>query len=775
MHAGIPRRAYLAGALVAEKTQTQGSVDSQMIFSSISAGGLVLLSGAGIVRSLGSPRRSRAARLRLAARDGCQPSRPRSGRAGACTNGATSRSEDHAIRSVVDRKVDQNLPIAIGTFGLAWTASVYPLAIIPTLAGMVHNSRFTFRSAYEHLITKRKVNVDVANAVIISVFVITGHLVLANVPLVMSAIRRRVVGKVKDDSSDALTAAFHHRTQSIRVLRGGPRTVIASDDLKVGDVMILNAGETIPADGDVVAGAASVDQHVLTGESQPVEVEAGAEVFSMTTLLAGSLHIRVARSGSETIAAQIGDILAGTVHAKTRRQLRSEQLVDQAMLPVMALAAVSLPLIGPSSALALLNAPPRDNLTIAGAIAVLNYLNLLSREGILVKDGRVLEMIDEVDTLVFDKTGTLTEEQPTVGRILGLGGRSPAEVLGYAALAEQHQTHPIARAISERAAAAGLRIEQATHNEVVLGYGLIARLDDMSILVGSERFMKKQGVPLPSARLPFCEACHGQGHSMIFVALNDALCGVIELRPTLRSEIPEVCRDLRARDKTLVILSGDHDAPTRQLAARLGIETYYAEALPSDKAAIVDQLQQDGRRVCFVGDGINDAIALKKAHVSVSVRGAATAATDTAQVVLMNADLGRIARLFDLAGEASSTLDLTYTSVVLPSLTGALGALFFGLGFVPAVFLNQLGLGAGLGVATKPLLRRSASAAIPRRGDTAATAVDQRSGREVLSASTAEAAAVPAQQPTDLIQISKGHTNPVGSRATLSTASQSHA
>lgn len=611
-----------------------------------------------------------------------------------------------AVPSVVDAEVDQNLPLAVGSFGLAVAGTIwYPPLLLASLPGVVYNARYTFQSAYAHVVDKREVNVDVLNALIVGGFMASGHYVLGQFPLLLSSLRRRVVARVKDDSKGAITDVFRQQPSTARVMGVDGPLEIAAERLEVGDRVIVEAGEAVPVDGVIEWGAASVDQRMLTGESQPVELHPGDRVFALTMVCAGRIHVRVERAGEATVAARIGDILDNTVHAKTGRQLRSEGLVDRAMLPTLGLGLVSLPFIGLSSAWAILNAPPRDNLTIAGAVGIMTYLELLSRQGVLVKDGRIVELLLEVDTVVFDKTGTLTSDEPTVGRVVAVEG-APEAILRAAAGAEHRQSHPIARAIRRRAADDGLDVPVPEHAEMHLGHGVLVHLDGRRVRVGSGRFMTAEGLALPPALDPLRAECAATGSGLVFVAIDDRVAGAIELRPTARPEVRDVCAALRDRGLSLAIISGDHVAPTRHLADALGIDMVFAETLPEDKARIVDALQAEGRRVCFIGDGINDAIALKTAHVSVSLAGAASAATDTAQVVLMNGDLSGLPGLFDLADECRRTLDGTYGLITGPALLAMAGALFFGLGFVPALMLNQAGLLLGLLRATRPRLER---------------------------------------------------------------------
>ena len=296
--------------------------------------------------------------------------------------------------------------------------------------------------------------------------------------------------------------------------------------------------------------------------------------------------------------------------------------------------------------------------------------------------------------MVFDKTGTLTIEQPTVSRITSLGALSEEQVLIHAAAAEYKQTHPIAKAILSAAAERGLEVPTIDDAHYEIGYGVKVRLHahgetSKTIRVGSERFMALEGIKIPADIEAQQAACHAHGYSLVMVAIDDKLSGTIELRPTIRPEASEVVRHLQAEGKTVTIISGDHEMPTRQLAEELGITEYFANTLPENKAELVAQLQQEGKKVCFVGDGINDAIALKKANVSISLRGATTVATDSAQIVLMDEDLAQLTQLFEVAEEFKTNIDRSFLATIVPNMLGIAGTLFLHWGYATAVLLGS--------------------------------------------------------------------------------------
>ena len=318
----------------------------------------------------------------------------------------------------------------------------------------------------------------------------------------------------------------------------------------------------------------------------------------------------------------------------------------------------------------------------------------------------MLDILTQVDTIVFDKTGTLTHAQPHVGQIHTCSDYEALDVLKYAAAAEYKQSHPIALAILEEANARQLVVPQVDETEYKVGYGLSVTLIGQIVRVGSARFMEMEGITIPRHIKETQKASHRQGHSLIMVSINQTLAGAIEMRPTVRPEAKEIISQLRSRHvKSMYIISGDHKEPTRKLAQELGIDNYFAETLPEQKAELISQLQEEGKFVCYVGDGINDSIALKKAQVSISLRGASTIATDTAQVILMNENLNQIVQLFDIAKEFDANIKRTLMTSMIPGLITVSGAFFLHFALIHSIILNEIGFATGFLNTMMPLIK----------------------------------------------------------------------
>jgi heavy metal translocating P-type ATPase len=515
---------------------------------------------------------------------------------------------------------------------------------------------------------------------------------------------RYLVKQSRDRSQKLLLNAFGKQPRFAWRCRDGTEVQVPTDRLEKGDLIAIYTGEVVPVDGHVVEGMALVDQHALTGESAPAEKGTGDRVFASTLMVAGEIRVSVETSGSETASARIGRILRDTAGYKMSSQHKGERLADRAVIPTLGVGALGMATMGPIGAVAVLNSDLGTGIRMAAPLAMLSSLTLCASKGILVKDGRALEMMHQVDTVLFDKTGTLTREQPEVGRVIAAHGWDPRRILAFAAAAERKFHHPIALAILQEADELGLRPMPTDETQYKVGYGISVRVQGYAVRVGSKRFMESEGIELTGEVRAALDDAHRDGHTIVLVAVDGRIGGAIELRAAVRPEVRRVIADLRqAGIRHIAIVSGDHDAPTRRLAESLGMDRYFAQVLPADKADYVARLQAEGRKVCFVGDGINDSIALKKADVSISLRGASSLATDTAQVVFLEGGLSRICDLREIARDLDRNVNRSWSMILAPNITNMIGVFTMGFGIMTSVVTNNVSALAALGNGLLPL------------------------------------------------------------------------
>ena len=605
-----------------------------------------------------------------------------------------------------EQKTNRLLALSVVTMGFGAVGShLFPPLLIPTMAMGIYLMLPIYQRTADSLIQERKVTLDLLVSLYLTGFWVAGYYTFAGFAYSLYYIGVKIIDQLKNRSDENLSNLFGQQPRFVWRLVDAVEIETPFHEVEAGDVIVVNAGEALPVDGFVVKGIGSVDQHMLTGESQPIEKEVGDEVFSATLLLSGRLLIQVEKTGANTLVAQINEILEETSSYQTEAELKAQKLADQTVMPTLAASLLALPVVGLPGAVAVLGACFGVNTRLVSLLSTMNYLTIASQHNILVKDGRALEQLKDVDTVVFDKTGTLTLGEPHVAQVHVIqSSLRETDLLTFAAAAEYRQPHPIAKAIVRAAHEQGLVLPEIEEASYKVGYGIQVRVEEKWLRVGSHRFMRQENLSIPPQIDALLASCQAQGYTLVLVAINEDVVGAIELHPTIRPEAKHVIHALRKRNLSLAIISGDQEQPTQKLAAELGIETYFANTLPENKANLIQQLQETGRVVCFIGDGINDAIALKQADVSISLRGATTIATDTAQVILMDQSLNQLDYLFALADKFDQTLRAGLVTTILPGVICIGGVFVAGFGIIAAEMLFQVGFFSGLIVAMRPLL-----------------------------------------------------------------------
>jgi Cu2+-exporting ATPase len=590
-----------------------------------------------------------------------------------------------------------DLPINAVTVPLAGIAQFAAPVLLPVaIAAFIAATVPSFRGAHRVLFKERRLGVDLLDSIVILACIGTMQIFPGAILSFSLSAGRFLVRRTEDSSKRMLLGAFGKQPRYVWLLKDGVEIQAPLDRLEKGDIVVVNTGEVVPVDGVIVDGLAMVDQQALTGESTPAEKGVGDRVFASTIMVAGKMHVQVETSGSETATAKIAQILNDSAGYKLTSQHRGEMLADKAVIPTLGVGGLALGMMGPPGAVAVINSDFGTGIRMSAPLAMLSTLALCAQKGILVKDGRALDILTQVDTVLFDKTGTLTRERPEVGRIVTVNGFQPSQILAWAAAAEQRFHHPIALAILHEAEAQGLTLPPTDSTQYKVGYGITVGIDGRLVRVGSRRFMEMEGVALPPEVEATLSEVHTDGNTMVMVSVNDEFGGALELRASVRPEVREIIQGLRDRGIShIAIISGDHDAPTRKLAEELGMDRYFAGVLPADKADYVAKLQSEGRKVCFVGDGINDAIALKKANVGISLRGATSIATDTAQVVFMEQGLGKLCELHDMSHDLHRNVRNSWVMILIPNIACVLGVFTLGFGITESVITNNVaGLGA---------------------------------------------------------------------------------
>lgn len=601
--------------------------------------------------------------------------------------------------------VNRGLYLSSASLGIAAVGQLLapPLQLL-SLPGLLYGTWHLSRSAYTKLVNEKTLHVDMLLTIVNLAYISGGYWVLGNLTITSFYFSSKLLMMIKDQLRHDLANAMMQPMQPVWVIIDGQEIQRSLKDLQPGDLVLVHAGETAPVDGVIQSGAATVDEQMLTGEAVLVEKGVGDRLYTSTLLVSGKVVVTVIESGNATIVARIQEVMDRTVDLRSGRQLQMQKLTNELVAPTLGLSAVTLSFLGLDAAAAMVNNHPYRQLNNFAALGIMNGFTAAAGQNILIKDGRSLELLLDIDTLIFDKTGTLTLSEPQLEAIHSVDNMPSAELLVYAAAAEQHQRHPIARAIMAAAQSLGISVPPIDEATFKVGLGLIVQVGIHTIHVGSARFMTASDIALPPEFLELQTTSQQQGKLCVWVARDGLVSGVLILKAPIRPEAHAIIDELRRSTKirTVLLVSGDQPTPTQQAALAVGADGFHAEILPAGKAELIARLQAEGRKVCFVGDGINDAIALKQANVSVSMVGSTRTAIDTAHVVLMDEGLERLQALFTLAQHVADTQRMMMIPVLGTSILGVIGIFAWDWRLTMSTILDQAGMIGG----TTVLLRQ---------------------------------------------------------------------
>ena len=448
-------------------------------------------------------------------------------------------------------------------------------------------------------------------------------------------------------TSDALRALFELVPPQATVIRDGQELSIPSAEVQVGDTVLLRPGDKVPVDGEVIEGETSIDESLVTGESLPVSKRPGDLVVAGSINRSGSVRFRATKVGADTTLAQIVELVQRAQSSKAPGQRLADRAAHYLVIVAVGtglltfivwffLLGVPIELALTFAISAVVIACP-DALGLATPTAVAVGTGVAARHNILIKDAATLEGISRTTAIVLDKTGTLTEGKPALTDLVTVGPLAEEELLSLVASAERGSEHPLADAIVRGAEARGTALREATAFESIAGHGITATVDGHAVLAGNRKLMADRGVDVTALEAQAAELA-ADGKTPMFVALDGRAAGLVAVADTIKPTAAEAIRRLKEQGIEPVMITGDNRRTAEAVARRLGIERYFAEVLPQDKANHVRALQQEGRRVAMVGDGVNDAPALAQADTGIAIGAGTDVALETADVVLMKSD-----------------------------------------------------------------------------------------------------------------------------------------
>jgi len=591
--------------------------------------------------------------------------------------------------------------VATGLVFSSWSVPFVPLMLAPSIQAM-------FGRAYDALTRRQTLNVDVLDSAATTLMLGQGQFFSAAFMVWLVDLGDYIRYRTMERSQRAIGEMLEVEEQRAWVVRDGTKERVPVEALAAGDEVVVYTGERIPADGTVTRGEAAVDEQALTGESRPVEKTAGDPVYAATVVREGKIYFRADRVGTDTEAAQIVRLIREAPRSDTRMQDAAERRADRLVPVSLGGAGALLVLTGNAGrAASLLIIDYGTGIRVAAPTTVLASMTKAARQGILVKSGRALEALAELDAVVFDKTGTLTTGDQHVERVFGYN-LDETEVLRLAAGAEQRLSHPIARAVVQEATARGIEIPDRPASSYEVGKGVVATVEGRTMHVGNRALLSEAGIEVPDAAAADGATIEQAAASPLYVAADGRLVGLLSLTDPIREEAPAVLGALRERGvDTMVMLTGDREPVARRVADRLGIDTVVAEVFPDEKVEVVKALQEKGYTVGVVGDGVNDSPALSRADVGIAVNGGTDVAQEASDVVLLRGNLEMIPAAIDTVREAVVLIDQNWRLIAAPN-TAALGLTALGIiGPVAAtVISNGAAIAAGAN-ALRPLVDRS--------------------------------------------------------------------
>jgi Cu+-exporting ATPase len=533
---------------------------------------------------------------------------------------------ERGARSLATRSLNMFTLIAMGV-GVAWLYSV-----VATLAPHIFPPAFRREDG--------SVPIYFEAAAVITVLVLLGQVLEL---------------RARERTSGAIKALLDLAPKTARRLRDdGSDEEVTLDLIAVGDRLRVRPGEKVPVDGEILEGRVSIDESMVTGESMPVTKEPGAKVVGGAINKTGSFVMRADKIGADTLLSQIVQMVAQAQRSRAPIQRMADQVSSWFVPSVIAVALVAFvvwALVGPDprvafalvAAVSVLIIACPCALGLATPISIMVGVGRGAQAGVLIKNAEALERFEKIDTLVIDKTGTLTEGRPAVTAIRPAQGQDEAEVLRLAASLERASEHPLADAIVRAATERELSLSQPAEFDSPVGKGVLGVVDGRRLVIGSGKFLKEQGVDT-GALEEAADALRTDGATAIFMALDGQAAAIFAIADPIKTTSFAAVQGLKAEGVRLVMMTGDNRKTAQAVARKLGIDEVEAEVLPQDKAAVVEKLMREGRKVAMAGDGVNDAPALAAAEVGIAMGAGADVAIESAGVTLLKGDLDGIVK-----------------------------------------------------------------------------------------------------------------------------------
>lgn len=518
-----------------------------------------------------------------------------------------------------------------------------------------------------HCVLKGKIEVALLDGVAVGVSVIRGDMDTAGSVMFLLSLGETLEEWTHKKSVDDLARSMSLNISKVWLLSEGKEILVDVKKIEAGDCVVVHMGNVVPFDGVVVKGAGMVNQSSLTGESLPVEKKEGGYVYAGTVLEEGELTVQVKETSGATKYEKIVTMIEETEKLKSAMESRAEHLADR-LVPYTLLGTGLVYLLtrNTTKALSVLMVDFSCALKLAMPTTVLAAIREANRHHITVKGGKFLEKMAEADTIVFDKTGTLTKAQPVVADVASFNGENPDELLRIAACLEEHFPHSMAKAVVNAAKEKGL-VHEENHSKVeyIVAHGISSRLEGKKVIIGSHHFVFEdekctvlQGMEERFQNLP-------TEYSQLYLAIDGVLAAVISIADPVREETEAVISLLKKSGfGKIVMMTGDSERTAAAVAAKIGVDEYYSEVLPEDKAAFIEKEHEAGRMVVMIGDGVNDSPALSAADVGIAVSDGAQIAREIADITIEGENLYELVSLRMISENMVKRIRSNYRRIV---------------------------------------------------------------------------------------------------------------
>ena len=525
-------------------------------------------------------------------------------------------------------------------------------------------------------LAKCRIEVPVLDATAIGVSMLRGDFSTASSVMFLLGFGEILEDWTHKKSVDDLARSMSLNVSKVWLITEDSEVQVGTDEFKPGDRVRIHMGTVIPFDGIVTEGEAMVNEASLTGESMPVAKHESSYVYAGTVMEEGELTIRVKETSGSTKFEKIVTMIEETEKLKSAVESKAEHLADRLVPYTLAGTALTYALTrNVTKALSILMVDFSCALKLAMPISVLAAIREANAHHITVKSGKFLEAVAEADTIVFDKTGTLTKAQPTVVDVVSFNGDSKENLLRLAACMEEHFPHSMAKAVMDAAKERGLTHEEM-HSKVeyIVAHGISTTVDGRKAIIGSHHFVfEDENCTIPAGKEELFKNLPEE-YSHLYLGIEGELAAVICIEDPLRPEAPEVIKQLRKAGFTqIVMMTGDSDRTAKAIAARVGVDKYYSEVLPEDKAKFVEEAKAQGRKVLMVGDGINDSPALSAADVGIAISDGAELAREIADITIGADDLSVMVTLKEISNGLMDKIHKNYRRIV--GINGSLIAL----------------------------------------------------------------------------------------------------